>query len=109
MNNEDAKARAGILKAVAHPARVMIIDELSRGERCGCELQPRLGLDQSVVSRHLAQLKNAGVIEERRAGVKVMYRLACPCILKALDCTVDVLKSDARRRTGLATAARSGR
>jgi DNA-binding transcriptional ArsR family regulator len=99
MNQDEAQARSRILKALGHPARITIVDELSRGDRCGCELLPLLGIDQSVVSRHLACLRNTGLITERKKGVKVMYHLACPCILRALDCTLDVLKAEAKRRS----------
>lgn len=98
MKLEEAKARAEILKALGHPARVLIVSELSHGDRCGCELMPLLGVNQSVVSRHLSTLKNAGIISERKEGVKVIYHLACPCILRALDCTVEVLKDVNGRR-----------
>ena len=101
MNQEEANARAHILKALASPARLIIVDELRRGDRCGLELQPLLGLDQSVLSRHLAQLQNAGIITSRKVGVKVIHHLECRCILQALDCTMGVLKSQAQRRKRL--------
>jgi len=101
MNNSEASERARILKALSHPARLRIVDELSRGERCGCEFIPMLGLDQSVVSRHLASLRNCGILTERRDGVRILYRLATPCILRALDCTLDVLRQNAARRAEL--------
>lgn len=105
MNSAEAKARARILKALGHPARVLILDALGRGDRCGSELLPLLGVDQSVVSRHLAHLRNAGIITERREGAKVMYHLACPCIMQALECTVGVLKAEAKRHAGLVKGA----
>lgn len=98
MKHDEAKARARILKALGHPARLRIVDELSRGDRCGCELLPLLRINQSVVSRHLACLRNVGLISERKEGLKVMYHLATPCILRALDCTLGVLKAEARRQ-----------
>ena len=55
--------RAGILKALAHPTRLFIVDELSRGERCVCELTEMIGADVSTVSRHLSLLKNAGIMQ----------------------------------------------
>jgi DNA-binding transcriptional ArsR family regulator len=106
MKHEEAKARARILKALGHPARLLIVDELSRGNRCGCELLPLLGVDQSVVSRHLAHLRNAGLVTERKQGLKVIYHLACPCILNALDCTVGVLKAETKRRKAVLRASR---
>jgi DNA-binding transcriptional ArsR family regulator len=99
MNHDEATARARILKAMSHPARVILVDALSRGDRCVCELLPLLGLDQSVVSRHLAHLKQAGIVTERKDGVRVIHHLECPCILKALECTLGVLRRDAQRRS----------
>ena len=97
MNQEEANASAHILKALASPARLIIVDELRRGDRCGLELQPLLKLDQSVLSRHLAQLQNAGIITSRKEGVKVIHHLECRCILQALDCTIGVIQSQAQR------------
>ena len=55
------EARAHIIKALAHPARLLIVDELSKhGERCVCELTEMIGSDMSTVSRHLAELKAPG-------------------------------------------------
>jgi len=101
VNQSQAAARARVLKALAHPVRLLIVDELSRADRCGCELLPLLGVDQSVVSRHLAHLRNAGILTERREGAKVMYHLACPCILQAIECTLAVLKASSSRQAGL--------
>ena len=97
MNRDEAEARARILKALAHPARVILVEALSRGDRCVGELQPLVKIDPSVLSRHLAQLKQAGIITERKAGVKGIHHLACPCILQALDCTLGVLRAEAKR------------
>jgi len=109
MKQDEAEARAKILKALAHPARVLVVDELSRGDRCVGELQPLVKVDQSVLSRHLAQLRQAGIVTERRAGVKVIHHLACPCILQALDCTLGVLAAEARRaRRWMPAASRRG-
>ncbi|MCX7818566.1 MAG: metalloregulator ArsR/SmtB family transcription factor [Kiritimatiellae bacterium] len=79
-------ALARAMKALAHPARLRIVLGLRRAERCGCEFVRELGLDPSVVSRHLAQLRDAGLVAERRDGARVMYRLAWPCVLEAIRC-----------------------
>ena len=73
--------RAEILKALGHPSRLMMVDELSRGERCVCELTELVGADMSTVSRHLSVLREAGLVDSEKRGLKVFYRLACPCIL----------------------------
>ena len=56
--------RANIMKAMAHPSRLMVIDELSRGERCVCDLRTLVGHDVSTVSKHLNVLKKAGIVLE---------------------------------------------
>ena len=55
------KAQAQMFKALAHPGRLLMLDELSRGERCVCELAALVGSEMPTVSRHLSQLKNAGI------------------------------------------------
>lgn len=104
MNHEQAVLQAGILKALAHPVRVLIVDALTGGDRCVCELNRLAAIDQSGLSRHLAVLRKAGILSDRRDGMKVFYHLETPCILKALACTVDVVKADARRKTRLLKA-----
>ncbi|MCL5271670.1 MAG: metalloregulator ArsR/SmtB family transcription factor, partial [bacterium] len=54
------EARARIIKAMGHPTRVFMVEELSKGERCVCELTEMVGADVSTVSKHLSVLKNAG-------------------------------------------------
>ena len=88
------QARAGIIKAMAHPTRLFIVDELSRGERCVCELTDMVGADISTVSKHLAVLKAAGIVEDDKRGQQVFYRLRVPCVLRFLDCVEVVIKSN---------------
>jgi ArsR family transcriptional regulator len=91
------EARARIIKAMAHPTRLFIVDELAHcEERCVCELTEMIGTDMSTVSRHLAILKNAGIIADEKRGAQVFYSLRCPCATDFLDCVEAVLKSNAR-------------
>jgi ArsR family transcriptional regulator len=85
------EARATVMKALAHPSRLFIVDELSRGERCVCELTEMIGADVSTVSKHLAVLKRAGVVLDERRGQQVFYRLRVPCILNFFGCVEAVL------------------
>lgn len=98
------ESRARILKALAHPSRLFMIDELSRGERCVCELTDLVGADMSTVSKHLAVLKRAGLVEDRKAGLQVYYRLKTPCILSFFDCVESVQAANqtepAKRKPG---------
>lgn len=98
MNYRQAKARAEILKALAHPVRMLIVDRLQKGEQCVCELNRLAKINQSNMSRHLAVLKKAGIVSDRRLGMNVFYRLQTPCILNAFDCALQVIKADGKRR-----------
>ena len=84
-------ARAKVMKALAHPSRLFMVDELSRGERCVCELTEMVGADVSTVSKHLTVLKRAGVVIDERRGQQVFYRLRVPCILNFFGCVEAVL------------------
>jgi ArsR family transcriptional regulator len=90
------EARASVMKALAHPSRLFIVDELSRGERCVCELTEMIGADVSTVSKHLALLKKAGVVLDERRGQQVFYRLRVPCILNFFGCVEVVLEEMGR-------------
>ena len=68
------EARARIMKALAHPTRLFLADELSKGERCVCELTEMVGADVSTVSKHLAILKNAGTRHRRTCSRAYHFR-----------------------------------
>jgi len=80
------KTQARIIKALAHPTRLFIVDELSRGERCVCELTDMIGVEMATVSRHLSKLKDAGILEDQKRGSQVFYRLRVPCVLNFFKC-----------------------
>jgi ArsR family transcriptional regulator len=89
------EARARIIKAMAHPTRLFIVDELSRGERCVCELQEMIGSDMSTVSKHLSVLRTAGIIADDKRGNQVFYSLRVPCVMNFFGCVESVLKTSA--------------
>lgn len=95
-------ARANIIKALAHPTRIFIVEELEKGERCVCELREMIGADMSTVSKHLSVLKNAGFISDDKRGLKIFYRLNMPCALKFLECSENILKDRAKHNLALA-------
>lgn len=78
--------QARIIKALAHPSRLFIVDELARGERCVCELTDLIGVEMPTVSRHLSLLKRAGILEDEKRGSQVFYRLRVPCVLNFFKC-----------------------
>ena len=93
--------RAKIVKAMAHPTRLFIIDELSRRERCVCELTEMIGADTSTVSKHLTVLKNAGIVKDEKRGVMVYYKLRVPCVLNFFGCIEAVLQENAKEQMEL--------
>ncbi len=96
------EARAKIIKAMAHPTRLFIVDELGRsGERCVCELTEMVGADMSTISRHLAMLKNAGIIEDEKRGQQVYYSLRVQCITSFFECVESVMKCNAKEHQRL--------
>lgn len=88
------EARARIAKALAHPSRLMILEALEDREVCVCDLTALVGADQSTVSKHLALLKQAGLVEDRREGVLVYYRLKVCCLQGFWDCIETVLSQN---------------
>ncbi|MDD5087760.1 MAG: metalloregulator ArsR/SmtB family transcription factor [bacterium] len=78
--------RANIFKALAHPSRLLIVEELAKRERCVCELTEKIGADVSTVSKHLSVLKNAGIVSDEKRGAQVWYELQMPCVLSFFDC-----------------------
>ncbi len=93
------EARARVMKALAHPSRLFIIDELARGERSVRALTGMIGADVSTVSKHLALLRKAGVVLDERRGQQVFYRLRVPCILNFFGCVEAVLEEVSRCKT----------
>ncbi len=90
------EARAKILKAMAHPSRLLIIEELQKQERCVNELTEMVGADTSTVSKHLSVLKNAGLVYDEKRGNSIIYYLRVPCIMEFMGCVEDVLSANAR-------------
>jgi len=84
--------QAEIAKAIAHPLRIAIIDFLKDGEQCVCDIAEFVGSERSNVSRHLSVMVNAGVLDYRKEGLKVIYRLKTPCILDFFSCMATCLK-----------------
>ncbi len=97
MNNpklQAYEARASIIKALAHPSRLLIVDVLKTQDRCVGELTEMIGSDTSTVSKHLSILKNSGIVSDTKKGTTVYYTLLCPCILDFIGCIEDVIESN---------------
>jgi len=89
---ETYTARANVLKALAHPSRLLMVEALANGPRCVCELRELVGSDISTVSKHLAVLKNGGIVADEKSGTQVYYHLLTPCVLNFFGCIESVLK-----------------
>jgi ArsR family transcriptional regulator len=90
--------KAEVLKALAHPLRLAVVDSLSDGERCVCDIAEHVGSERSNVSRHLAVMLRAGVLECRKDGLRVLYTLKTPCVRDFLSCATGVLREGERSR-----------
>jgi len=88
--------QAEVAKAIAHPLRIAIVNFLKDGEQCVCDIAEHIGSERSNVSRHLSVMVNAGLLEYRKEGLKVIYRLKCACIVDFFSCVSRVLKQQAR-------------
>lgn len=86
-------ARTRVIKALAHPTRLFIVEELDKGERCVCELTAMIGADVSTISKHLSVLRQAGIVEDDKRGNQVFYQLKVRCILHFFGCIESVLTS----------------
>jgi ArsR family transcriptional regulator len=94
--------KAEILKAMAHPNRLRILETLRNdGEVCNCEIGPKLKLEQSNLSRHLLALSDAGLVTAYKDGVRMMYRIADPRVFKVMDLAGELVKKQFSERAAL--------
>lgn len=97
MQNEISKKykkRSDIIKSLSHPTRLFVVDFLADGEKCVCEIVEQVGADISTVSKHLSIMKNAGIIDSEKRGLKVFYKMKCPCIATLFECLESIGNKD---------------
>ena len=87
------EAKANILKALGHPTRLWMAEQLGDGEKCVFELAEFIDADTSTISKHLSVLKQAGVVVDEKRGKMVYYRLRVPCILDYVHCIDKVIQA----------------
>ncbi|MCK5914713.1 MAG: helix-turn-helix transcriptional regulator, partial [Deltaproteobacteria bacterium] len=87
------EAKAKILKALAHPTRLWMAEQLGGGERCVCEFVNEIDADFSTISKHLSVLKQAGIVADDKRGKQVFYRLKVPCVLSFMSCVEAVIEA----------------
>ena len=91
MKKSDPARLARALKALAHPDRLAVVRFLAGGERCVCELQEVMGSQLPTVSRHLKLMVDADLLESRRDGQRILYKLKTPCVADFVGCLEAVL------------------
>ncbi len=96
--------QADIAKAISHPLRIAIVDFLKDGEQCVCDIAEHIGSERSNVSRHLSVMIGASVLQYRKDGLKVIYKLKTPCILDFFSCVTACLKQQAKDNEKLLAA-----
>ena len=104
MTNEEAVRygqRAHMFKALAHPMRIFMLEKLKERAWCVCELAAEVGIEKSVASKHLSQLKEAGLVDDEKRGTLVEYRLAAPCVLNLAACAEGAVLENRKRRLGV--------
>ncbi|MEL7637896.1 MAG: metalloregulator ArsR/SmtB family transcription factor [Anaerolineaceae bacterium] len=92
-NKVPFESQVSILKALTHPARIAILYILRDGEHCVCHLSAYLGFRQAYISQQLSVLREAGLIQDRRDGWNIYYRVVNPLIFEVLD-AVEVMTDE---------------
>ena len=95
---EEAEIRSRIIKAMAHPVRLMAIDVLKDSDRSFSTLNDMFNLDKSTVSKHLLVLKESGIISSRKEGADMIYRLDVPCVTDFFSCVTAVIESNVKKQ-----------
>ena len=94
MNKEFYKLKTEIIKALANPTRLMIVDCLRNGEKTVSEIIEITGEEQSNVSKSLGILKSNGLIKDRKIGLNVFYSLKCGCLDDFFSCFDNVISEN---------------
>jgi len=96
MDERATQLKSDVLKALAQPTRLKILELLRGGERCICEIVPAINGEQSNISRHISVMQKSNLITTRKDGVKVMVKVKDPEIFEILDRVSALLKKQLR-------------
>jgi DNA-binding transcriptional ArsR family regulator len=94
LNSDLIELESGFLKAIAQPTRLKILYFLRDREKCQCEIIPKMKEDQSNISRHLTHMKDMGILESRREGVSVYYKIKDKRIFGILSLVDEMVKTE---------------
>lgn len=95
------EAKAKVLKALAHPTRLWMAEQLSVGEMCVCEFVDQIDADFSTISKHLSVLKQAGIVQDEKRGKQVYYTMRVPCVMNFMSCVEAVIENNAKAQAAL--------
>jgi len=95
---EEAEIRTKIIKSLAHPARLMIIELLKEGEASFSTIHSLIKSDKSTVSKHLLVMKEAGIVSSRKNGLDMFYKLEVPCITEFFGCVTAVIENTVQKQ-----------
>jgi len=95
------EAKAKVLKALAHPTRLWMAEQLADGEMCVCKFVDQIDADFSTISKHLSVLKQAGIVGDEKRGKQVFYTLKVPCVLNFMSCVEAVIENNAKAQAAL--------
>jgi ArsR family transcriptional regulator len=104
MEERILEMKAEVLKALAQPTRLKILELLRSGERCICEIVPAINGEQSNISRHISLMQRSHLVTTRKDGVKVMVRVRDPKIFEILDSVSTVIKKQVNEQSRLVRA-----
>ena len=94
----EAELRVKIIKAMAHPVRLMVIEFLRGGERPFSAIFGLFQLDKSTVSKHLLVLKEAGIVSSKKTGTETIYKLEVPCVADFFNCATVVIENNVKNQ-----------
>ena len=98
MNERILELKAEVLKTLAQPTRLKILELLRNGEKCICEIVPALNGEQSNISRHISLMQKSHLVTTRKDGVKVMVKVRDPKIFEILDRVGSILKNQMKEQ-----------
>jgi len=104
MEDRVLELKAEILKALAQPTRLKILELLRNGEKCICEIVPAINGEQSNVSRHISLMQKSNLVTTRKDGVKVMVKVSDPKIFDLLDRVSSILRTRMNEQSRLISA-----
>tara|TARA_R110002050_G_scaffold48192_3_gene111966 strand:- start:15106 stop:15429 length:324 start_codon:yes stop_codon:yes gene_type:complete len=93
--------KSNIFKALGHPTRLWMVEQLADGEKCVCEFVEAVDVDFSTISKHLSVLRNAGIVDMDKRGKQIFYHLTIPCLLSSLNCIDTLLDQQIQKQIAL--------